>query len=281
MSAETPTRWRLLQTGPEDGFTNMAVDEAILEACIAGSAPPTLRFYTWSPPAISIGYGQQVGLAIDLERCRGLGIDVVRRLTGGLAVLHQYDVSYSVVLREDASPAIRGILASYLTVGHALIRGLSYLGVTADLFPLRRASLPADQASPLCFVTPSSYEVAVHGRKLIGSAQRRVHGAILQHGSLPLSLDREKLCSVLPPGKDRAVPRAAEAEEYRFHMTSLQEAGGRMYSHGEVIAALCRGFTEVWEVELTEGDLTAEERRARARLLRDKYHAAPFSSSPS
>lgn len=274
MSAETPPRWRLLQTGPGDGFTNMAVDEALLDACIAGSAPPALRFYTWSPPAISIGYGQQFGSAIDLDRCRALGIDVVRRPTGGLAVLHQYDVSYSLVLREDELPAVRGILASYLTVSHALIRGLSYLGVKAELLPLRRARLPSEQASPLCFVTPSSYEVAVQGRKLIGSAQRRVHGVILQHGSLPLSLDLAKLCAVLPPATHGSVPGAAEAEVYRSQMTSLQEAGGRMYSDAEVIAALSRGFAEVWEVELTEGHLTAEERRASARLLRDKYHGA-------
>lgn len=273
MSAETPTRWRLLQTGPGDGFTNMAVDEAILEACIVGSAPPTLRFYMWSPPAISIGYGQQLESAIDLDRCRALGIDVVRRPTGGLAVLHEYDLSYSVILREDESPAARGILASYLTVSHALIRGLSYLGIKAEILPLRRASLPSDQASPLCFVTPSSYEVAVQGRKLIGSAQRRMHGVILQHGSLPLSLDLEKLCSVLPPAKDCSVPGAAEAEEYRSHMTSLREAGGRMYSDVEVIAALSRGFAEVWEVELTEGYLTSEERRASMRLRTDKYRA--------
>ncbi|MGH8059851.1 MAG: lipoate--protein ligase family protein [Candidatus Entotheonellia bacterium] len=274
MSAETPPRWRLLQTGPGDGFTNMAVDEALLDACIAGSAPPALRFYTWSPPAISIGYGQQFGSSIDLDRCRALGIDVVRRPTGGLAVLHQYDVSYSLVLREDELPAVRGILASYLTVSHALIRGLSYLGVKAELLPLRRAPLPSEQASPLCFVTPSSYEVAVQGRKLIGSAQRRVHGVILQHGSLPLSLDLAKLCAVLPPATHGSVPGAAEAEVYRSQMTSLQEAGGRMYSDAEVIAALSRGFAEVWEVELTEGHLTAEERRASARLLRDKYHGA-------
>src|SRR5919106_4500822 len=198
MSAPARPYWRLLDTGPLDGFTNMAVDEALLEVYAASGGSPTLRFYGWLPPALSLGYGQQIEADVNLERCRALGIDVVRRLTGGRAVLHHHEVTYSVIIREDDPLAAMGVLASYLTVSRALIRGLSHLGIAAALIPLRRpAPAPAQGISPVCFVSPSSYEVAVGGRKIIGSAQRRSKGVIMQHGSLPISLDREMLFTVL------------------------------------------------------------------------------------
>ena len=275
MSAEASTRWRLLDTGPGDAFTNMAVDEAILEACAAGAASPTLRFYGWSPPAISIGFGQQLGSAIDLDRCHALGIDVVRRATGGLAVLHDQEVTYSVVVHEDDPRIASGILATYLTISRALVRGLSYLDIKADLLPLRRSSLPSDSESPVCFLTPSSYEVAVQGRKLVGSAQRRVQGVILQHGSLPISLDMDTLFSVfsVQPRMRRNGPSTGVEGEAHLHMTCLQEAGGRPYAYAEVVAALSRGFAEVWGARLTPGGLTPEEQQASTRLRLSKYGA--------
>ncbi|MBI3327957.1 MAG: lipoate--protein ligase family protein [Nitrospinae bacterium] len=271
MRGDGHPRWRLLNTGPSDGFTNMAVDEAILEACAAGKVSPTLRFYMWSPPALSLGYGQPIEAAIDLARCRALGIDIVRRPTGGRAVLHEHEVTYSVVIREDDPRVASGVLASYLTMSQALMRGFSYLDINAELLPLRRpTSLPADAESPACFTTPSSYEVAVGGRKVVGSAQRRVHGVILQHGSIPLSLDLEKLFSLLRPVKYASAPVTAAAE-YRTRMTSLEEAGGRSYPYAEVMEALGRGFSEVWGVELIPGRLTAEERQSCAHLRATKY----------
>ena len=263
--------WRLLETGPGDGCTNMAVDEALLEVYAAGAASPTLRFYTWSPPAVSLGYGQATEADIDLAQCQALGIDVVRRTTGGRAVLHDHEVTYSVVIREDDPRAAAGILASYLTISRALIRGLSHLGISAELLPLRGAASRSREAvSPICFATPSSYEVAVAGRKIIGSAQRRAHGVIMQHGSIPMSLDLDKLSAVLgsPNSAHRARPMAVD---YQTRMTSLQEAGGRLYDYAEVVAALSRGFADTWEVELITGELTAEEKRLSAYLRATKY----------
>src|SRR5687767_2022966 len=135
MSTPAQTSWRLLDTGPADGFTNMAVDEALLETYAAQALSPTLRFYTWSPPALSLGYAQSIA-SIDLGYCQTLGIDVVRRPTGGRAVLHDREVTYSVIIREDDPLAAAGVLASYLTISRALICGLSYLGINAELLPL-------------------------------------------------------------------------------------------------------------------------------------------------
>jgi lipoate-protein ligase A len=265
------SHWRVLDTGRRDGFTNMAIDAALLEIYAAHSGCPILRFYTWSPPTVSLGYGQRIDADVDVDRCRALGIDVVRRPTGGRAVLHDHEITYSVVIREDDPLAVLGVLASYLTISRALIRGLAHLGITAELIPLRRvAPMSGSALSPVCFATPSSYEVAVGGRKLIGSAQRRSQGVIMQHGSLPISLDRETLFTVLraPPG-GRSSP--GEEEAVRTRMTTLQEAGGRSYDDAEVIAALARGFAETWEVELRASELTAEEHRLSLHLRTTKY----------
>jgi lipoate-protein ligase A len=262
-----------LDTGPADGFDNMAVDEAILELHAAERGPSTLRFYTWSPPALSLGYGQPIDSHLDPERCQSLGIDVVRRPTGGLAVLHDHEVTYSIVISADDPRATTGVLASYLTISQALIRGLAYLGISAELLPLRRGNLlPSKSASPVCFAVPSSYEVAVRGRKIIGSAQRRAHGAIMQHGSVPISWDLDRLRAVFgwsPHGgrSARAMP------EYYASMTSLQEAGGRTYEYAEVVSALARGIAGTWEVELVPGQLTTAERQLAAHLRQSKYRS--------
>jgi lipoate-protein ligase A len=265
MRAPDRPPWRWLDTGARDGATNMAIDEALLEVYAARGGRPILRFYSWSPPTVSLGYGQAVESAVALDRCRALGIDVVRRPTGGRAVLHEHEVTYSVVIRDDDPLAAMGILASYLTISRALIRGLSYLGVAATLIPLQRPAV----ASPVCFATPSSYEVAVAGRKLIGSAQRRRPGAIMQHGSLPLSLDRDRLFAVLRCSENGGMGQGMQA--YGGRMISLQEAGGRAYSYAEVVAALGRGFAETWQTELVADALTAEEQRLSDHLRETKY----------
>lgn len=273
MPGQPRPQWRLLDTGPADGFTNMAVDEALLEVFATEGNPTTVRFYGWSPPALSLGYAQSLEREIDLRQCSSLGIDVVRRPTGGRAVLHDHEVTYSVVIGGDDPRVSSGVLAAYLTISQAMIRGLSYLGISAELLPLRRGiPLPSDTASPVCFATPSSYEVAVGGRKIIGSAQRRAHNVIMQHGSIPLSMNIERLRTVfgrsslengLPQGKpDSPLP-----------MTSLQEAGGRAYDYAEVVAALTQGIAETWQVDIVPGQLTAAERQLSAHLCTTKYHS--------
>jgi lipoyl(octanoyl) transferase len=271
MPGQSQPRWRLLDTGPADGFTNMAVDEAILELHAAKRGPSTLRFYTWSPPALSLGYGQPIDSNLDLAQCQSLGIDVVRRPTGGLAVLHDREVTYSVVISADDPRAATGVLASYLGISQALIRGLAYLGITAELLPLRRGNLlPSKSASPVCFAMPSSYEVAVRGRKIIGSAQRRARGVIMQHGSIPLSWDLDKMRAVFG-GSAHGGQSAQAIPEYHTSMTALHEAGGRAYEYAEVVSALTRGIAETWEVELAPGQLTPAERQLAAHLRQSKY----------
>jgi lipoate-protein ligase A len=271
MASQSRARWRLLDTGPADGSTNMAVDEALLEVIAAEKGDSTLRFYSWSPPALSLGYGQSTSGEIDVQRCASLGLDVVRRPTGGGAVLHDHEVTYSVVIRADDPQVAAGLLASYLTISHALIRGLAYLGISAELVPIRRRGpSPCGQASSVCFGTLSSYEVAVAGRKIIGSAQRRAHDLIMQHGSIPLSHDLDKWRAVFGAPLSDDQPGSNELM-FQAQMTSLQEAGGREFSYGEVVAALARGIAETWQVELLPGHLTTLERDCSAHLRATKY----------
>jgi lipoate-protein ligase A len=271
MARQSPAQWRLLDTGPADGLTNMAVDEALLEIRAAEKGPPTLRFYSWSPPALSLGYGQAIAGEIDVHRCASLGIDVVRRSTGGRAVLHDHEVTYSVVIGADDPRVASGLLAPFLTISQAMVRGLSYLGITAELLPLRhRALLPSGQVSPVCFATLSSYEVAVAGRKIIGSAQRRAHNLIMQHGSIPVSHDLDKLRAVFGAALPGGQSTHGELT-YQTPMTSLQEAGGRVYSYAEVVAALTRGMAETCQVDLLPDHLTPTEKDCSAFLRATKY----------
>jgi lipoate-protein ligase A len=277
MPGQPRPQWRLLDTGPADGFTNMAVDEALLEVFAAEGGPTTVRFYSWLPPALSLGYAQSTEREIDPRQCTSLGIDVVRRPTGGRAVLHDHEVTYSLVISANDPRVTAGILAAYLTISQALIRGLAYLGITAELLPLRRGvPLPPDKASPVCFATPSSYEVAVGGRKIIGSAQRRAHDVIMQHGSIPLSWNLERMRAVF--GRSALESGGPQGEpDCRLPMTSLQEAGGRTYDYAEVVAALTRGIAETWEVDLIQCRLTSEERRLSEHLRATKYRSEAWT----
>jgi lipoyl(octanoyl) transferase len=277
MSDDFRPRWRLLDSGPADGFTNMAVDEAILESHAAAGGPSTVRFYTWSPPAVSLGYGQSLASDIDPAMCQVLGIDVVRRPTGGRAVLHDHEITYSIVIRADDPRAASGILAVYLMVSRALIRGLSLLGISAELLPPRRG-VPAlsEPVNPVCFAVPASYEVAVGGRKIIGSAQRRRHGVVMQHGSIPIAWDIDTMRAVFGVAP-RNGPSARGELAYNTSMTSLQEAGGQNYEYAEVVTALTRGIAETWEVELIPGQLTAAERQLSTHLRDTKYRSKAWT----
>jgi lipoate-protein ligase A len=189
------------------------------------------------------------------------------------------------VISGDDPRVSSGVLAAYLTISRAMIRGLALLGIMAELLPLRRGTpLPSEKVSPVCFATPSSYEVAVEGRKIIGSAQRRAHGAIMQHGSIPLSINIESMQAVF--GRPSLEGRSPQRKpDDHLPMTSLREAGGRVYDYSEVVDALTRGIAETWQVELEGGQLTAAERELSAHFRATKYHSKAWTwrcqSSPA
>src|SRR3982074_1947256 len=194
-SASMTGAWRLLLNARGRGAWNMAVDEVLLDGVAGGTAPPTLRFYEWSPPCPSLGYFQPFD-RVDLDGCRALGVEVVRRPTGGRAILHDRELTYSVTLPASALGHDGGVLPSYYRLSLALQDGLRRLGVPAALAPESAASTPGIHG-PACFDRPSAHEILLAGRKLVGSAQMRRGGALLQHGSILIEPRIETLARCL------------------------------------------------------------------------------------
>jgi len=256
------TWWRLLVTAPCDGAANMAIDEAILLARIQGFAPSTVRFFSWSPPTISLGYSQPLDDRINLPACRALGAGLVRRPTGGSAIYHdtaEREVTYSVVALATDFGGAGDLLETYRWIGEGLTAGLRKLGVSAEMVPVVKREEPSAPPA-FCFARTGSYEIEVAGKKLVGSAQRRQAGAFLQHGSILLGADRARLRQIFPREGD---PLAG--------MTTLEDALGRRPAFDEVVEVLAAGFREAHGLELTPGGLTEAEERLMQRLLREKY----------
>lgn len=253
--------WRLLITEPLDGARNMALDEALLLARLRGIAPPTLRFFSWLPPAVSLGYGQRLDARVNVEACRRLGVGLVRRPTGGSAIYHdtrEREATYSVVAGVADFEGAGDLLGTYRWIGTALTAGLRALGASVELVPVlkdRGLSAPA-----FCFARTGSYEIEVGGRKLVGSAQRRQGDAFLQHGSVLLGADLERIRQLFPRETD---PLA--------WMTTLELELGRRPTFEETVTALAAGFSEAWGLALAPGELLPEERRLMTQLAQEKY----------
>lgn len=254
------TTWRLIHSSTADGATNMAVDEAIMRAVAAERVPPTLRFYAWMPACLSLGRAQSVA-DVDRAALDRAGYDLVRRSTGGKAILHADELTYSVVAPE-AEPRVRGgIVESYRRLSAGLMRGLERLGV-ADIVADRRVE-NRHAEGPVCFEVPSDYEITAGGRKLAGSAQMRAQQVVLQHGAVPLHGDITRICAVLAAHPDPARVRA--------RATTVEAVLGRAVAWAEAARALAAGFGEALNLRLEPGALTAQERAWAAELRAEKY----------
>lgn len=277
-------RWRLIDTGYADGPTNMAIDEAILRACAEGEVPPTLRLYGWAPPCLSIGYFQSAGKEVSLEECRRLGVDLVRRLTGGLAVLHDRELTYTVVLPASHPLAAGGIVDSYRRLSAGLAAGIAALGVQVEMAPQgtsrhNRATggdLNTESATKTsaCFELPSDFEITVDKRKLVGSAQTRKRGVVLQHGSVLLAFDAFRTAAVL---KAPSMTKDEYAALLQSRTISLQEAVGRVVGYEEAAIALVRGFEQALGITLERCDLARAERTLADELREVKYASAEWT----
>jgi lipoate-protein ligase A len=255
------TAFRLLVTEPLDGAFNMALDEALLLGRLAGTAPPTLRFFAWRPATISLGYGQRLDRRIDLAAASALGIGLVRRPTGGSAILHEgpeLELTYSVTAREDDFEGAGDLLETYRWIGAALAAGINRLGAPVEMVPVQ----PSDPTAmpTFCFARTGSYELEVAGLKVVGSAQRRQGPGFLQHGAVMLGAAPDRLRRVFPTEKD---PLAG--------MTTLEASLGRRPSFEDTMTVLAEGFRTVHGLELAPGGLGEAELGLAGALVRDKY----------
>jgi len=267
-----PAAWRLLHTPFTSGARNMAVDEAILLANAGGSAPPTLRFFGWTPPCLSLGYAQS-GADADRERLRALGVDLVRRPTGGRAILHTDELTYSVIAPMDEPRVLGGVVESYQHLSAGLRQGLERLGLTVRADKEYTTAEAGTAKGPVCFEVPSNYEITVglgdRPRKLLGSAQVRKQGVVLQHGTLPLAGDIARIVQGLAFESEAA--RQAAGVRVAQRATTLAAVLGRAISWDEAAAALAAGFAAALNLTLTPGPLTGAEAALADKLCADKY----------
>jgi len=254
--------WRLVITEPLDGAANMALDEALLLSRLRGAGPPTVRFFGWAPPTISLGYAQPLDDGrIDLEAAARMGLGLVRRPTGGSAILHEgpeRELTYSVVAAAGDFPGAETLLETYRWIGAALAAGLRAIGAAVDMVSVQ----PSDPAAMpvFCFARTGSYELEVGGRKIVGSAQRRQGVGFLQHGSVMLAAEPERLTRVFPGERD---PLGG--------MTTLEAVLGRRPSFDETAERLAEGFRQVHGIELSPGGLSPDETALADALAREKY----------
>ncbi|HEY7848525.1 MAG TPA: lipoate--protein ligase family protein [Ktedonobacterales bacterium] len=258
--------WRLLlEQEPRAGAWNMALDEAIMDAVAEDAAPPTLRLFQWAPPCLSLGRRQPLE-GVDLAQLRADGCEAVRRATGGWAILHTDELTYSVTLTPDDPRANGPILDAYRKLSAGLVAGLGLLGVAAEMKPASAGG--THNLTAACFEVPSAYEITACGRKLIGSAQARPNGRVLQHGSLPLVGDIARVTRYLTFTDE--TQREALASHLRERAATLSEVAGRAISYAEAADAMRRGFAQALNVTLTPDAPTPAELRRAEALMAEK-----------
>ena len=264
--------WRLLDTGCKNGYYNMAVDEAIMKATEDNLIPPTIRFYQWSPPALSLGYSQQGKEVIDRESCDRAGVDVVRRLTGGRTILHDDELTYSIVLSETSEILPQSIIKSYKIISRGMVKGLKKLGLSVELKPFDKNKKKEKGFSAACFDAPSWYEVLADGKKLIGSAQTRRKGIILQHGSIPFTIEADKIYSLLKmKGNNQEKLRKRMIDKFQKKATALNTESEKVININELKKVLKKGWEEEFQVSLKWGELIPQEEKWIKQLVEKKY----------
>jgi len=260
-------KWRMIPFNRFNAFENMAIDEAIFKESQKGNMPPTLRFYSWKRDTVSIGYFQNAKREVNLDYCRDNTIDVVRRPTGGKAVLHENDLTYSMVASEENENFSSDIMETYRVISECLIGGLRRIGIEAEMMeegrPRTKKTIDA-----YCFSAPSQYELLVNGRKICGSAQVRAKGIFLQHGSILIDIDPVNTCSAIMIDD---CDTEDGPERLMKSVTSIREN----IEEGVTIEGLCKGISENFEkrlnVQLAAGEITSGEDSLKKLLLQNKY----------
>ena len=257
---ETTPLWRLIDEGPLDGPANMALDEALLSCFDAQNSLPVLRLYGWEPPALSVGRYQDAAAALNLELCAADGIPVVRRMTGGGIIYHARELTYSIVCAPEQAGAAVGVKDGFRRLCGFLLGTYQRLGLDSAFATDRNhAGAPLGQRTAFCFAGKEEFDVLVNGQKIGGNAQRRLRGAILQHGSIPVESRVQQGLRYL---RDPA-PGAAGA-------VSLAELGLRP-ELAALKGMLVDAFQERLGVRLQTTAPSAEEVAAATRLEESKY----------
>lgn len=261
------TSWRFLNTGFQNAFMNMAIDEVLSQISVIKDNKPVFRIYGWRPHAISIGYNQDEN-EINLEKCNEDNIDVVRRPTGGRAIFHAEEVTYSVILPASSPLFVNDTLTLYNIISEGLVEGLQMMGINAELAK-RATDTPLNMRTNIpCFSSAAKYEITAQNKKLVGSAQRRYQSSILQHGSILVGVEHLRLGEYIIKltGKNVEIFR-----KFMEHKTiSLSEISKTMKKYEEIMWGIKNGFQRKLGIQFWEGQLTPLEIQEAKKLI-DKY----------
>lgn len=238
----------------------MAIDEAVLNEIAAGNSPPTLRLYGWNPPAVSIGYFQSLDEEVDTEVCKKLGIDIVRRATGGGAVFHEHEITYSIHIPETLEIVPNGILESYEKICGGIIKGLAELNVEAKFAPINDIVVFANGAP----------------KKISGNAQTRRKGIILQHGTILLKVDVDKMFSLLKVPDEKLKGKLIENVKQR--VIGLSDIIGSDFSYKQAVDVFKNGFMHEFSgINFENGALSENEKKLAENLKKNKYGAEKWN----
>ncbi|MGD6898869.1 lipoate--protein ligase family protein [Bacillus infantis] len=264
--------WRFIDSGFGSPSFNMALDEALLEWNSEGKIPPVIRFYGWDPATLSIGYFQKAEKEIDMDAVKKHGLGFVRRPTGGRGVLHEHELTYSVIVSEDHPEMPKTVTEAYRVISEGILKGFHNLGMDAYFAVPKTAEERESLKNPrssVCFDAPSWYELVVEGRKVAGSAQTRQKGVILQHGSILLDLDEDKLFSLFKYPNDRVKERMQRA--FKSKAVAINELSRDKVTIAQAKEAFRKGFEEGLDIHLEPYELSAEEMEYVNKIAKDRY----------
>ena len=250
-------KWRLLKLQTGDAYTNMAVDEAIMKAKITNRVPNTLRFYKWSPSAVSVGRFQRIHNEVHVDKCKKHRVDIVRRISGGGAVYHDSkgELTYSIVAKQsDLGCKNLDMLSAYKKICGSLNEAVKILGIESEYRP------PDPKRCP---------NLVIDGKKISGNAQAFKKGVLLQHGTFLLDIDHERMFNFL------RIPWAKTLDEVlavsKRKLTSAKDQLNRCFSIQEVYQALVKGFEKALNLHFVEDELTEYEQKLSKKLRKDRY----------
>lgn len=268
--------WHFINTGSHDPYYNMALDEALLNFVSRGEIDPVVRFYTWDPPTLSIGYFQRLSKEIDIEKVKEKGYGLVRRQTGGRGVLHDKELTYSVIVPESHPDMPQTVTEAYRVISGGLLEGFKLLGFDAH-FAVPRSKEEREKLkqprSSVCFDAPSWYELVVEGKKIAGSAQTRQKGVILQHGSILQDVDIDDLFDMFIFKNDRLKAKMKEA--FVEKAVAINDLTDETVTLEQMEVAFKEGFKKALDIDFKPLELTAAQQE-EVKTLEEKYRSDEF-----
>ncbi|MFC7370428.1 biotin/lipoate A/B protein ligase family protein [Fictibacillus iocasae] len=271
-------KWLFVDSGNCDPAFNMALDEALLNWHSEGKIPPVIRFYGWNPATLSIGYFQRVEKEIDMDAVKKHNLGFVRRPTGGRGVLHDQELTYSVIVSEEHPEMPASVTEAYRVISEGIKDGFNLLGLET-YFAIPRTDEEKEglknPRSAVCFDAPSWYELVVEGRKVAGSAQTRQKGVILQHGSILLEIDEDKLFDVFKYPSERVRERLQQ--NFRKKAVAVNALRSEPVTINEAKAAFKAGFEKGLNIELVPFELSEDQLKEVYELAQNRYRSEEWT----